>query len=82
MDGVSMETADSIVDPGFFESYLGMRYESLDISQFIRRIDEEIYDKEEYKYTDIEKMGKIVLDKFDKVDVLAKNAGFCKHINA
>ena len=49
MGGVSMGIAGSIVDPGFFESYLDMRYESVDISEFIRRIDEEIYDKEEYK---------------------------------
>jgi len=47
--GVSMGIAGSIVDPYFFESYLGMRYESVDMSELIRRIDEEIYDKEEYK---------------------------------
>ena len=48
MGGVSMGIAGSIVDPSFFESYLGMRYESIDMSEFIRRIDREIYDKEEY----------------------------------
>jgi L-fucose/D-arabinose isomerase len=46
--GVSMGIAGSILDPSFFESYLGMRYESVDMSEFIRRIDREIYDKEEY----------------------------------
>lgn len=49
MGGVSMGIAGSIVDPSFFESYLGMRYESIDMSEFIRRIDKEIYDTEEYE---------------------------------
>ncbi len=48
MGGVSMGIAGSIVDQAFFESYLGMRVESIDMSEFIRRIEEEIYDKEEY----------------------------------
>lgn len=48
MGGVSMGIAGSIVDPDFFESYLGMRVESIDMSEFIRRIDEEIYDKREF----------------------------------
>jgi L-fucose isomerase len=48
MGGVSMGIAGSIVDHGFFESYLGMRVEPVDMSEFTRRIDEEIYDKEEF----------------------------------
>lgn len=48
MGGVSMGIAGSIVDPSFFESYLGMHYESIDMSEFIRRIDREIYDRQEY----------------------------------
>ena len=48
MGGVSMGIAGSIVDPAFFESYLGMRMEAVDMTEFIRRIDEEIYDKEEF----------------------------------
>ncbi len=48
MGGVSMGIAGSIVDPGFLESYLGMAYEMIDMSEFIRRIDEEIYDKDEF----------------------------------
>jgi len=48
MGGVSMGIAGSIVDQPFFESYLGMRVESIDMSEFTRRIDEEIFDKEEY----------------------------------
>jgi L-fucose isomerase len=49
MGSVSMGIAGSIVNPDFFEDYLGMRCESVDESEFIRRIDEEIYDKDEYK---------------------------------
>ncbi|HHW00331.1 MAG TPA: L-fucose isomerase [Clostridiaceae bacterium] len=45
---VSMGIAGSMVDPGFFQDYLGMRNEYVDMSEIIRRIDEEIYDKEEY----------------------------------
>lgn len=47
--GVSMGIAGSIVDPSFLESYLGMRYEMVDTSEFIRRMDEGIYDQEEYE---------------------------------
>jgi len=49
MGGVSMGIAGSIVDQSFFESYLGMRVESVDMSEFVRRIDEGIYDPEEYE---------------------------------
>jgi L-fucose isomerase len=45
---VSMGIAGSIVDHGFFEAYLGMRVETADTSEFIRRIEEEIYDGQEY----------------------------------
>ncbi len=48
MGGVSMGIAGSIVNPGFLECWLGMSYESIDMSEFIRRIEEGIYDKEEY----------------------------------
>jgi L-fucose isomerase len=47
MGGVSMGIAGSIVDAGFFESYLGMRVEMVDMTEFARRIAEEIYDREE-----------------------------------
>jgi L-fucose/D-arabinose isomerase len=46
--GVSMGIAGSIVDQAFFESYLGMRVESIDMSELTRRIDEGIFDPEEY----------------------------------
>ncbi|MEN9981533.1 MAG: hypothetical protein RL542_1320 [Bacteroidota bacterium] len=49
MGGVSMGIAGSIIDTNFFESYLGMRCESIDMSEFIRRIEKGIYDKEEYE---------------------------------
>lgn len=48
LGGVSMGIGGSIVNPDFFESYLGMRNEYVDMTEFIRRIDEEIYDKTEY----------------------------------
>ncbi len=46
---VSMGIAGSIVDPGFFESYFGMRCEQVDMTEYVRRIDEGIYDKDEYE---------------------------------
>lgn len=49
MGGVAMGIAGSVVNPDFFENYLGMRCEYIDMSEFTRRIEEEIYDKEEYE---------------------------------
>jgi L-fucose isomerase len=46
--GVSMGIAGSMVNSDLFENYLGMRVESIDMSEFTRRIDEAIYDPEEY----------------------------------
>ncbi len=48
MGAVSMGIAGSIVDPRFLESWLGMRYEMIDMSELTRRIDEKIYDPEEF----------------------------------
>ncbi len=48
MGSVSMGIAGSVVDDHFFQEYLGMRNEYVDMSEIIRRIDEEIYDKEEF----------------------------------
>jgi len=48
MGGVSMGIAGSIVDHAFFESYLGMRVETVDMTEFARRMDEKIYDGAEY----------------------------------
>ena len=46
---VSMGIAGSIVDPDMFQDYLGMRNEYVDMSEITRRVDEGIYDPEEYK---------------------------------
>ncbi len=43
-----MGIAGSSIDTDFFEEYLGMRCESVDEVEVLRRIQEEIYDKEEY----------------------------------
>ncbi len=48
MGSVSMGIAGSIVDASFFESYLGMRCEYVDMTEFIRRINEDIFDREEF----------------------------------
>jgi L-fucose isomerase len=45
---VSMGIAGSIVDPDFFEDYLGMRVEYVDMTEIIRRIERKIYDEEEF----------------------------------
>jgi len=47
--GTSMGIAGSMVDPNFFESYLGMRVETVDMVEFIRRIEEKIYDEKEFE---------------------------------
>jgi L-fucose isomerase len=47
LGNVSMGIAGSMVNPDFFEKYLGMRCEYKDMSEFIRRVDNGIYDKEE-----------------------------------
>jgi L-fucose isomerase len=49
MGGVSMGIAGSIVDQPFFESYLGMRVESVDMTEFTRRINENIFDPKEFE---------------------------------
>jgi L-fucose isomerase len=46
--GVSMGIAGSIVDHALFENWLGMRVETVDMSELIRRIDETIYDEQEF----------------------------------
>jgi L-fucose/D-arabinose isomerase len=49
MGGVSMGIGGSIVDHAFFESYLGMRVEAIDMTELLRRMDEGIYDPEEFQ---------------------------------
>ncbi len=46
---ICMGIGGSIIDPGFIEDYLGMRVESVDEVEIIRRMTEGIYDKEEYE---------------------------------
>ncbi len=48
MGSVSMGIAGSIVREDFFQEYLGMRNEYIDMSEFNRRLNEEIFDKAEY----------------------------------
>lgn len=45
---VSMGIAGSIVDSNFFQDYLGMRNEYCDMAEVIRRVNEGIYDKDEF----------------------------------
>ena len=44
-----MGISGSAIDPDFFEEYLGMRVESVDEVEVLRRIEQEIYDKAEYE---------------------------------
>jgi L-fucose isomerase len=48
MGSVCMGIAGSIVNPDFFQEYLGMRNESVDLTEIIRRMTLGIYDKDEY----------------------------------
>jgi L-fucose isomerase len=45
---ICMGIAGSIISPEFFEEYLGMRVESVDEVEIIRRMTENIYDKAEF----------------------------------
>lgn len=47
--GVSMGIAGSMVDNDFFQRYLGMRNEVVDMTEILRRVEEEIYDKDEFE---------------------------------
>ena len=46
---ITMGIGGSIISPEFIEEYLGMRVESVDEVEIIRRMTEEIYDKKEYE---------------------------------
>ena len=46
---VSMGIAGSLVNHDFFESYLGMRVETVDMSEIARRVDRGIFDELEFK---------------------------------
>ncbi len=45
---VSMGIAGSMVNPDFLQEYLGIRAEFVDCSEILRRIQQEIYDKDEF----------------------------------
>lgn len=47
--GVSMGILGSHVDTHFFQKYLGMRNEFVDMSEFVRRMEQGIYDEEEFR---------------------------------
>lgn len=47
--GTSMGIAGSMVNHDFLESYLGIRVMSADMSEFVRRIEEGIFDRQEYE---------------------------------
>lgn len=49
MGSVSMGIAGSMVNDTFFQEYLGMRNEYIDMTEFTRRMEEGIYDPEEYE---------------------------------
>ena len=46
---ICMGIGGSIIDPAFIEEYLGMRVESVDEVEIIRRMTEGIYDEEEFQ---------------------------------
>jgi L-fucose isomerase len=49
MGGPWMGLAGSMGDPDFFQDYLGIRNEYVDLVEILRRVDEGIYDPKEYK---------------------------------
>src|SRR5699024_5602261 len=49
MGRVCMGIAGSIVKDDFFQDYLGISYESVDMTEFTRRINEDVFDKEEFE---------------------------------
>ncbi|MFP4156489.1 MAG: L-fucose isomerase [Opitutales bacterium] len=49
MGGTSMGIAGSVVDPDFWQRYLGMRVEAIDMSEFAGRMRKGTYDAEEYE---------------------------------
>jgi len=49
LGAVSMGIAGSMVNADFFQNYLGMRNEYVDMTEFVRRIDEKIYDDQEFQ---------------------------------
>ncbi len=49
MGGTSMGIGGSIVNQDFFQDYLGMRVEVIDMVEFVRRMEEGIFDADEFE---------------------------------
>lgn len=49
MGGTSMGIGGSIVDQALFQDYLGMRVEVIDMVEFVRRMEEGIFDADEFE---------------------------------
>ncbi|NOU98185.1 L-fucose isomerase [Paenibacillus sp. LMG 31456] len=49
LGSVSMGIAGCIADESFFQQYLGMRNEYVDMTEFVRRMERGIYDKDEFE---------------------------------
>lgn len=49
MGGISMGIAGSITPYDLLERYFGMRVEAVDMTEFVRRMDGEIYDRDEFE---------------------------------
>ena len=62
---ICMGIAGSIIDSNFIEEYLGMRVESVDEVEIIRRMENNIYDPEEFKKA-LEWTKKYCKEGFDK----------------
>ena len=71
---ICMGIGGSIIDPNFIEDYLGMRVESVDEVEIIRRMTEEIYDAKEYEKA-LAWVKKTCVEGFDKnPEALQKSA--------
>lgn len=62
---ICMGIGGSIIDPDFIEEYLGMRVESVDEVEIIRRMSEGIYDRDEYQKA-LQWTKKNCIEGFDK----------------
>jgi L-fucose isomerase len=49
--GRDVQDIGDTINPDFLQEYLGMRTEYVDCSEILRRVQQEIYDKEEYEKT-------------------------------
>lgn len=68
-----MGISGSLIDPDFFEEYLGMRVESVDEVEILRRIDKGIFDTGEYAKA-LEWTRNVCREDFDKNPVAAQKS--------